>query len=650
MSAARTLTPGANAPLEGTAVQISLEVPQLGGATVLVEAAGAPLRAVANDEAFAQLDRRDERTLVASFDLASVPAGVERLRLMVWSPGPDLALAKVTAAGTIDAAPAFAITLPEDARALKAVELLELYRRGDAWKVRAIASGWHHHVAGMAAAVGLPASAFPVQAVRTPTPPAAPGPEAPSASAAHAASPAGSVPPRPSESASPAPPHVGPSPAIGPPALRDVLDNVVGPGARVGDDSFVDFELHGVFLRLTYESGGDYARVIATTPGGEGTLTDTVGLAALRATGEAPLGRVSFDQDGAAFISAPAVAERRHVDSALVKALLAEVWVTAYRFGERIRTARWSFPSQLTEQIPRELRLGVGEELQDVGAWAPVRERLEETHCIPLVDEPSAMLAPTTLGQLVIGPALLAGTPRGWTILVERTVRSNVRPRPGLWTRLANHNAEQFFVRFSVQAEGLPGDPPAIVVGYSALQLPRTQVMEDLSRGLDMVDEASDAVDPLLRELAADSADYRNNLPWVATRRWTGPGSELRDHLLVREISGLPAGADVPAQLVKRVRGQADSLGRSGFGYLAHLALLRAEAKDGASPAWHAVARDLVALAPVQPEPGDAPCATASVHVRLSRLDAPRPMRPPPPPSPPAGAPEPRRRRRGLFG
>ncbi|MDO9352633.1 MAG: hypothetical protein Q7T55_02995, partial [Solirubrobacteraceae bacterium] len=437
----------------------------------------------------------------------------------------------------------------------------------------------------------------------------------------------------------------------GPPALRDVLDMVVGPGARVGDDAFVDFALGGVFLRLTLETsaGGDYVRIVATTPAGEGTVTDAVALAALRATNEAPLARLSFDDDGAAFVSAPAVAERHHVNTALVKALLAEVWVTANRFAARVRTARWRFPDPPTDALPRELRLGVGEELQDVAAWAPVRDRLVDSDCVPLVDAPAAMLAATGHGQLAIGPCMLAGTPRGWTILVERTVRANVHPAPGLWTALARSNGAGTFVRVGVQAEGLPGDPPAITVGFSALQLPRTQVFEDLGRGLDLVDEAASALEPMLRDLAADSADYRNNLPWTATRRWTGPGSELDAHLLVREIAGLPDAAPVPAQLAKRARAQEASLGRAGYGYLAHLALLRAEAKDGASADWQSAARELVVLAPIQPAAGDDPCATASIHVRMARLDAPRPIRHEPPPAPPAGAPA-QPRRRGLFG
>jgi hypothetical protein len=97
-------------------------------------------------------------------------------------------------------------------------------------------------------------------------------------------------------------------------------------------------------------------------------------------------------------------------------------------------------------------------------------------------------------------------------------------------------------------------------------------------------------------------------------------------------------------------------------GYLGHLALARAEAGGPAAAAWLGLAGELVRMTPVD-GPGD-PCAAASLHVRLGRLERPAPPRrgppaPPdrpwkataePPPAPaPGGAGEPRKRWR-LFG
>lgn len=636
MSGDLALTAGANAPLPSTDVTIALVVPQLGGAAFVVEEQTGTRRTATDGDPFveARSSAATEREHVARVDLGLVPPEVERLRLVVWSPGPALPLARAVArVSSTGADTAITVALDGAATELRAAELLELYRRGEQWKVRAVAAGWSGHVGAMAEALGLPASDFSVRApARAATPTPAESPTVLGVPGGAAA------------------PHVGPSPPIGPPALRELLDEVIGPGARVGDDSFVDFELHGMLLRLSYERSGDAVRVIAVSPGGEGELTDTVALAALRATGEAPLATVSFSDDGeAAFVSAPAVAHVDAVDSALLKALLAEVWVTAVRFNARMRTVRrWQRPPQLTEQLPRELRLGIAEELLAEEAWADVHQRLVDVNGMPLVDEPAAVLVPSELGQLAVGPARLSGTSRAWAIMVERIVRADVRPEPGLWKALAHQNDERSFVRFGVQDEGLPGDPPAIQVGYSALQLPRTPVLEDLQRGLELVDRGADAIDDLLRALAPDSSDYRNNLPWPRTRIWTGPGAEVKSELLIREISELPERAAPPDGLVARARAQAAGLRRTGLGHLAHLALLRAELDDPSAAAWREVSRELVALAPVEHAPGDEPCATASIHVRMRRLDAPRPMRPPPRPPRPAGEASSGRRR--LFG
>lgn len=630
MTDVTALAPGANAPLPGAAeLTCELDVPQLGGATLVIEQGDGTLRPLGTADAFASIEvPPDQRKVRVVIDLSRIPERDVRVRLLVWSPDRSLPLARGSATVTQPGGAVLQVTLPEAARELRAAELLEFYRRGSEWKVRAIGSGWAGHVAAMAQALGLPASAFPLLSRAAPTP----------------------SPPPPADPAQqpPAAAHEGPSPPVGPPALRDLLDEVVGPGPRFGDNDFVDFTLHGMLLRLSYERSGDYARILAVSPGGEGELTDTVALAALRATGQAPLAVVSFSDDGqAAFVSAPAVAHVDSVDSALLKALLAEVWVTAHRFNLRMRSVRrWQRPEQLTEQIPRELRLGIAEELQDEGAWLDVHERLLMAGGLPLVDEPAAVLMPSDLGQLVVGPTVLSGTPRAWAILVERTVRANVYPEPGLWRSLAARNGERSFVRFGVQDEGLPGDPPAIHCNFAALQLQRTAVTEDLQRGLEFVDHAADAIEETLRRLAPDSADYRNNLPWPATRDWGGPGAAAKEHLLVREVAGLPPGEAPPNDLAGRARAQAAALQRAGLGYLAHLALTRAEASDDAAPAWREASRQLVALAPVAHAPGDEPCATASLHVRMGRLDAPRPMRPPPPP--PSGPTSARSRR--LFG
>ena len=167
-------------------------------------------------------------------------------------------------------------------------------------------------------------------------------------------------------------------------------------------------------------------QIAAIAPLGRGQLTDASAEAALRISGEAPLARVTIDERGSATASAVAYAVQGNPDSALVKALLSEVWVAAASFSSRVRPIGWRVPRAISDEIPRELRLGVAEELQETQAWADVHERLLANSCLPLADEPAALLALVEHGQLWIGPSLLAGTSRAWAIIVERILRADV--------------------------------------------------------------------------------------------------------------------------------------------------------------------------------------------------------------------------------
>jgi hypothetical protein len=129
-------------------------------------------------------------------------------------------------------------------------------------------------------------------------------------------------------------------------------------------------------------------------------------------------------------------------------------------------------------------------------------------------------------------------------------------------------------------------------------------------------------------------------------RSYVNP-TELADDILARELSGLPKGAPPPPDFGDRVRSRYDALGRAGAGYLAHLALERAEARDDHLLPWLNLATELVDLAPVAM--GADGTATASIHVRRSRLQqllAPRPREAAPAPAP--SSPPPKKRR--WFG
>ncbi|MDX6706911.1 MAG: hypothetical protein QOI48_2757 [Solirubrobacteraceae bacterium] len=630
MSAIVSLSPGANQSLDGRQISVELSAGNLGGVLLAVEERGVT-RPLTPADGVAPPTVDGANRAQVRLALASIPESITRLRLLVWSESRTRVLVPAQAHVSVDGTHRFTVAVSQQAGLLRAVEILEIYRRHGSWKVRAVASGWEDGIPAMARAIGLPEAAFNAPAGAAPSRPAPP----------------------------PARSHTGPSPQVGPRPLRDLLDSVVGPGPRGGDSRFVDFEIRGVHLRLRYEAIDGAVQIVAIVPLGRGQFTDASAEAALRVTGEAPLARVIVDEQGNATASAVAHAAERNLDSALVKALLSEVWVAAYSFSSRVQAIGWPFPRHITAEIPRELRLGVAEELQETQAWADVRERLLANQCLPLVDEPAALLALVEHGQLSIGPSLLAGTSRAWAIIVERILRANVTPRAGLWRALAQGNTLLSPVRFGLVDEvGLHG-PPAVTVNFAALQLPRTQVMEDLQSGLEYVEQAATEAETMMRSMTPDATSHRNNLPWIPTRRWTGPGTEVRNELLVRELNGLPDGARVPEGFADRVRSQQASLGRAGLGYIAHLALVRAERVDGASPGWLEVARDLVALVPVEAGAADEPCAAASIHVRLNRCDNPAPPRrgtatsspPTPQPSPPDDGASPATRRRWrLFG
>lgn len=636
MSPPVPLAAGANQPLDGQRITIELHAASLGGALVLCEEDGPPRPLPPTDAAASvTVGEGSARIEVA---LASVPPAVTRLRVLMWSPQRTRVLQPAGAEVAVDGTPCFVVTVGEPGGFLRSAEVLELYLRHGAWKVRAIGSGWEDGVPAMARAVGLPESAF-----------SAPGGVGPGAGAG----PHTGAGPGASRTAAA---HHGPSPAVGPPVLRALADAIVGPGWRDGDGESLFFQVGDVVVHLILEQRGQAARLTAVVPLGSGPRTDETAEAALRATGAAPLSRVALIEGGGAIVTAVATLMIHQLDSAVVKALLADAWVTAGDFAARVRAIGWDVTDRIAGDVPRELRLGIGEELQNVGEWREVRERLILNDCIPLADAPEAVLAVQQDGQLVIGPTLLAGTSRAWAILVERVLRSDVVPRPGLWRTLAERQEPVGPVRIGVVDEVGHNGPPAITVGYAALQLPRTQVLEDLQRGMEAVDAAANDLHGPVGRLTPGATWERNNLPWVPTRRWNGPGTELRESPLVRELATLPAGAPPPAGYADRVRHGAADAGRASVAWIAHLALLRAEAvpSDGA---WLDTARRLVNLAPVSSAGANEPSATASLHVRLDRLTHPRPLPsagdvPLPPPPGGDGAPAPPRpgRRWRIFG
>jgi stress response protein SCP2 len=171
------LAKGANAPLAGASCEIRVGAP---GAPVDVSAVllGADGRVRADsDLVFYNHPAQDGVSLagpVVSADLARVPAGVDRIAV-VASIDVDRPEARFDGPGALRAAVDCAgrrleFAAPPMDGGETVVVLVELYRRGGGWKVRAVGQGWASGLAGLAADFGVvvddpgtPAAAPPPQ-------------------------------------------------------------------------------------------------------------------------------------------------------------------------------------------------------------------------------------------------------------------------------------------------------------------------------------------------------------------------------------------------------------------------------------------------------------------------------------------------------
>lgn len=545
-----TLAPGANIPIEGREAQVTVSAADLGGVLVVAEEGGT-VRALAPSDPLAPVS--EARVTV---ELGAVPARVERLRVLAFSSVKTRALEPARVSVSVDGAEVATVELATG-QSLRAAELVELYRRHGQWKLRAVASGWIGGVEAASAAIGVPVAAFV--------------------------------------------PLTAGSGDEGPALLRGLVDEIVGPGARIGGPDYVEFTLPGGYAAsLVLEPVGDQlSAVTAVLPLGELVAWE----AAARISGEAPLGRIAF-QDGHAYASASTVVDNAAVDTAVAKALLAEAWETAREYQRRAGAA-------MLPKAPRELRLGVAEELGEPRSWSEIRDMLRANSFLPLVDAPEACLAPAD-GTLWLGPVSLEGVARGWCVLCERVLRADVALNGSAWRSLASFNGLSGPLRLGVVREVGAGAQDAVVLSFSALQVQRGQPRRDLEAGLSMVDDRAAELEPGLRGLVSGTT-HRNNLPWFAGRRWHGPGREVAEDVLVRELTTLPFGAPPPDGFLERVRSR--DADRALAGFLAHVALIRAERGD---EGWSAVASALVDMAPVELGPDGT--ATASIHVRRGRL------------------------------
>lgn len=171
-----TLSAGQNVPLPGTAVRV--EVAGAVDLTALVLDASGTVSGDADMVFYNQTEAPGARLTGRTLDLAlgSLRPGADRV-VLVASPATD-GHTFATVGGvslTLTAGPVVARYAPDGLSTETALVLCEVYRRGDAWKARAVGQGYADGLAGLARDFGVdvadePAAAAPAAPAPTPEP------------------------------------------------------------------------------------------------------------------------------------------------------------------------------------------------------------------------------------------------------------------------------------------------------------------------------------------------------------------------------------------------------------------------------------------------------------------------------------------------
>lgn len=626
------MKPGENRPLGGSRVRVQVTSSAIESSAAWLFEAGDERRLLEGEYS---LSRRGA-DLVGELDLDGDAGDAERLVLLTWSSVATRALTQASATLTC-AGETFVVTLSGVPRA---AQYAEVYQRHGQWKIRALAAGWEGGTDALAAAMRLPQQLFQERRKVSPRP-AAPRPA-----------------PRSSRGPAPAPTWTGPSPPVQPPALGVLLDEVLGPGPRQMRDGRAWVSVRGVEIGAEWTEVEGLVTLSTEIPVLQGRPNLALYAAAGAVSATSALTSIDVRHNQGATAVGRSFALRGQIDSAILKATLADTWLAAADLVRRCRTIREVKPVDLGSDVPREFRPGVAEALEASTAWGDVRDLLVKGNdWLPLVDQPAAALAPGA-GTTWTGPMDLPGTPRGWAFVAEQVVASEVQPSAAFWQALNEFGRSRRLVRVGARAE--PGVSGLTIVASMGAAVPmRAQVLDMLKLSLDFATRDAEQLTQTIRGHASGWNDSRDNLAWPVSRSWNGPGSELRRDPLAVELLGMSADRPPPDDFARRTQQRAGELGRGGAGFLAHLALSHAEADGRARQAWAALSEQLVQMAPVQRDADTT--ATASVHVRLAALRAPKPPPPaprrptptpravPPSPAPPPPTPSPPRRRRRWW-
>ncbi|GGY35252.1 TerD family protein [Streptomyces omiyaensis] len=183
MTTTLALAQGGNAPLSAAVCRVTLDSSG-GGIDVSAVLLGPDGRVRGDDDlVFYNHPAHDGVSLegrTVTADLPSLPAGVDRVAI-VASADPALPAARLDGAATPHAlvecgADRLSFAPAPFARGETVAVLVELYRRGDGWKARAVGQGWDTGLAGLATDFGIDVAAEEPEPARAPEPAVVPAP------------------------------------------------------------------------------------------------------------------------------------------------------------------------------------------------------------------------------------------------------------------------------------------------------------------------------------------------------------------------------------------------------------------------------------------------------------------------------------------
>lgn len=223
------MTPGSNLPLNAVRVAVDVTAPVRLDVSGLLLAANGKVR---SDDDFVFYNQPSGPGVTHSaaagggdtitVDTAAVPEGIEKIVVTASPDAPGATFAGTEPTGTVrnaDDGSVIASFTPPRLGSETALVVVEIYRRGGVWKVRAVGQGYANGLAGIATDFGVTveepaAPAAPQAPPAPPAPPVAPAPAAqwgpPAGTPAPAAPPPAAAPPAPA-----ADPAAAPAPGSG---------------------------------------------------------------------------------------------------------------------------------------------------------------------------------------------------------------------------------------------------------------------------------------------------------------------------------------------------------------------------------------------------------------------------------------------------